>query len=186
MDIKRSKSRSSTRSPNAKRSRHRSLSSSRKEERKSSHSKSPITKRPRLRSPSSARKEKRKSQDAKEEEEFTYDDFDIPIGRPYLRIISTGATAGNRHLLDEILRLQEPAGDKVDPMEIDGSIVGFEYELNRFLKVGDARLAAEGFCSIDFRGKRLKVALKYAKEEDLIVKRNSSGKKKAKAKLTFL
>ena len=95
-----------------------------------------------------------------------------------VRITCSGANSVNRHELDEILRLDELQGDVVKPVTKEGDIAGFEYELNRFLTVRDARHFARCFCTITFYGRKLRISLTYEAESSAPKGRRGSGKKK--------
>ena len=95
-----------------------------------------------------------------------------------VRITCSGANSGNRHELDEIIRFNELQGDVVKPVTMEEDIAGFEYELNRFLTVRDARHFARCFCTITFYGRRLRISITYDPESPAPKGKCGSGKKK--------
>ena len=89
----------------------------------------------------------------------------------------SGANSGNRHELDEIIRFNELLVDDVKLVTKEGDIAEFEYELNRFLTVRDARHFARCFCTITFNGRKLRISITNDAESPAPKGKRGSGKK---------
>ena len=80
--------------------------------------------------------------------------------------------------MDEIIRFNELLGDEVKSVTKEGDIAEFEYELNRFLTVRDARHFARCFCTITFYGRKLRISITYDAESPAPMGKRGSGKQK--------